>query len=73
MVARRECAVLEALRVDAGIDPYSVGADSISARIFSAAAHDRGRTMFAPTITIIVAYLQSKSKTAKRSDPAVTR
>ena len=32
MVARRECAVLEALRVDASIDPYSVGADSISAR-----------------------------------------
>ena len=32
MVARRECAVPEALRVDASIDPYSVGADSISAR-----------------------------------------
>ena len=32
MVARRECAVPEVLRVDASIDPYSVGADSISAR-----------------------------------------
>ena len=32
MFARRECAVPEALRVDASIDPYSVGADSISAR-----------------------------------------
>ena len=31
------------------IDLYSVGADSLSARTFSAAAHDRGRTMFAPT------------------------
>ena len=30
-------------------DPYSVGADSLSARTFSAAAHDRVRTMFAPT------------------------
>jgi len=31
------------------IDPYSVEADSLSARTFSAAAHDRVRTMFAPT------------------------
>jgi hypothetical protein len=31
------------------IDPYSAGADSLSARTLSAAAHDRVRTMFAPT------------------------
>jgi len=34
----RAWAVPEALRADAGIDPYSVGADSISARGLAAAA-----------------------------------
>ena len=43
MVARRECAVLEALRVDASIDPYSVGADSISARAPCGCRKPRGR------------------------------
>ena len=43
LVARRECAVLEALRVDASIDPYSVGADSISARFVFPSANGYGR------------------------------
>ena len=38
----------EALRVDAGIDPYNVGADSISARGLAAAAGWQGRATFPP-------------------------
>ena len=55
-----------------GIRPYELRVTGIDPGT-SANGRLAGEQCSPPAITIIVAYLQSKSKTAKRSDPAVTR